>query len=127
MMRRQISAAAVTAAAVTILVGAATWTTRADQSASAARTITAADYARAEKALGAATTPLVFGLTLQPTWLPDGRMWYRVGKIDGTSDTILVDPTGKTRTVCSPSVPACAGLDAGAAPGRGGRAGGQGR
>jgi len=126
-MRRDIPAAAVMAAAVTILVGAATWTTRADQSAAAPRPITAADYARAEKALGAATTPLVFGLTVQPTWLPDGRMWYRADKSDGTSDTILVDPAGKTRTVCSPSVPACVGLDTGAAPGRGGRAGGQGR
>ena len=90
-MRRDIRAAAVMAAAVTILVGAATWTTRADQSAAAPRTITAADYARAEKALGAATTPLVFGLTVQPTWLPDGRMRYRADKSDGTSDTILVD------------------------------------
>ena len=49
----------------------------------AATAITAADYARAEKFLAPATTPLVFGLTVQPTWLPDGKFWYRATSATG--------------------------------------------
>ena len=38
----------------------------------APRTVTAADYARAEKFLAAAVNPLVLGSTVNATWLPDG-------------------------------------------------------
>jgi dipeptidyl aminopeptidase/acylaminoacyl peptidase len=96
------------------------------------RVLTAADYARAEKFLAAATTPLVFGLTVQPTWLADGRFWYR-NTTAGGAETILIDPAGKRRIVCSADQPDCksAGVPIGAAApeagGRGRAGGGGGR
>lgn len=54
--------------------------------------ITAADYARAERFLGANTFPLVDGLGVRPTWLADGRFWYRNG-----SEFVVVDPARRTR------------------------------
>jgi dipeptidyl-peptidase-4 len=60
------------------------------------RRLTAEDYARAERFLGANTAPLVSGTAVQPTWLPDGRFWYRAGT--GTGSTFMVvDPTRRTR------------------------------
>jgi dipeptidyl aminopeptidase/acylaminoacyl peptidase len=58
--------------------------------------VTAADYARAERFLSAATTPLVSGVPGRPTWLPDGRFWYRVSAAGG-GEFILVDPARRTR------------------------------
>jgi dipeptidyl-peptidase-4 len=58
--------------------------------------VTAADYARAEKFLGPAVTPLVFGGNVAATWLPDDRFWYRNALADG-AEFILVDPIKKTR------------------------------
>ncbi|HEV8612990.1 MAG TPA: DPP IV N-terminal domain-containing protein, partial [Gemmatimonadales bacterium] len=58
--------------------------------------LTAADYARAEKFLGYNATPLVFGAAVRPTWLPDGRFWYR-NTISRGTELILVDPLRKTR------------------------------
>jgi dipeptidyl aminopeptidase/acylaminoacyl peptidase len=99
------------------------------QQPSAARNLTAADYARAEKFLAPATTPLVFNLTVQPTWLADGKFWYRSTTPAGTS-MILVDPSAKRRIVCTPDQAECkaAGVPAAAAPGvpAGGRGGGRG-
>ena len=43
--------------------------------AQAPRQLTAEDYQRAERYLGATTAPLVTGIGIQPTWLPDGRFW----------------------------------------------------
>ena len=60
------------------------------------RAITTADYARAEKFMNYNTTPLVFRSSVQATWLPDERMWYRVVTAEG-SEFILVDPTRGTR------------------------------
>ena len=62
----------------------------------APRTLTAADYARAEKYLGYNTNPLVTGAGVRPTWLPDERFWYRNTTADGF-EFILVDPAKKTR------------------------------
>ena len=39
--------------------------------------VTAADYARAERFLAPAVTPLVVGGNVAATWLPDDRFWYR--------------------------------------------------
>jgi dipeptidyl aminopeptidase/acylaminoacyl peptidase len=64
---------------------------------------TAADYARAEKFLAAGVNGLVIGGTVTPTWLPDGRFWYRTTLVEGTSQSIIVDPVKKTRGVCGPS------------------------
>ncbi len=58
--------------------------------------VTARDYARAESFLGTATSPLVFGASVQPNWLPGGRFWYR-NTIPGGAEFILVDPIARTR------------------------------
>ncbi|MDH5235965.1 MAG: hypothetical protein OEW77_13510, partial [Gemmatimonadota bacterium] len=39
------------------------------------------DYARAERFLGAGTNPLVAGVAGRPTWLADGRFWYRTANL----------------------------------------------
>jgi len=64
--------------------------------ASAPRALTADDYARAEKFMGYNTTPLVFGTSVRPTWLPDERFWYRNTTAEG-SEFVLVDPVKGTR------------------------------
>ncbi len=58
--------------------------------------VTAQDYARAESFLGTATSPLVFGASVQPNWLPGGRFWYR-NTVPGGAEFILVDPAAATR------------------------------
>jgi dipeptidyl-peptidase 4 len=60
------------------------------------RQLTAADYARAERFLGANTAPLVTGIGVRPTWLADGRFWYRTGVPSGTA-FFVVDPVRRTR------------------------------
>jgi dipeptidyl aminopeptidase/acylaminoacyl peptidase len=71
-------------------------------------TLTADDYARAEKALSFATNPLVSGMGVQPNWLPGQRFWYRVRRADGSSPAILIDaPTGR-RTDCAATPAVCA-------------------
>jgi dipeptidyl-peptidase 4 len=83
----------------------------------APRPVTSADYAQAEKFMAYNTTPLVLHAGVRPTWLPDGRFWYRVTTEKG-SEAILVDPATLTRTACD--LPACREP---AALGRGGRGG----
>jgi len=58
--------------------------------------VTADDYARAERFLGAATWRLVSGTANRPTWLDDGRFWYQATTEGGTA-FILVDPARRTR------------------------------
>ena len=66
--------------------------------ASAQRTtFTAADYARAEKMLGHNTAPLIDRVGVRPTFLPDGRFWYRVLTPTG-SEFVLINPADGTRT-----------------------------
>lgn len=60
------------------------------------RAFTADDYARAERFLGANTSPLVSGTARGVSWMPDGRFWYRVSVVGGTR-VILVDPDRRTR------------------------------
>jgi dipeptidyl aminopeptidase/acylaminoacyl peptidase len=60
------------------------------------RDLTAEDYAHAEQFLGSNTASLVFGATVRPTWLPDGRLWYR-NTIPEGSEFILVDPNRRRR------------------------------
>lgn len=64
--------------------------------ASVAQTVTAADYARAEKMLGYGTAPLVDRNVVRPTWLPDGRFYYRVLTPIG-SEYVLIDPKDGSR------------------------------
>lgn len=65
--------------------------------AAAPRALTADDYARAERFLGATTSPLVTGtMTVRPTWLPDGRFWYRASTANGFA-FVTFDPAKRTR------------------------------
>ena len=62
------------------------------------RVFTADDYARAEKMLGYNTSPLVDRAGVRPTFLPDGRFWYRVLTSTG-SEYVLINPADGSRTV----------------------------
>ena len=64
--------------------------------AAQSRQLTADDYARAERYLGTNTAPLVSGSNVRPTWLADGRFWYRTTVPNGSS-FVLVDPVRGTR------------------------------
>jgi dipeptidyl aminopeptidase/acylaminoacyl peptidase len=98
--------------------------------------VTAADYARAEKFLAAGVNGLVIGGSVAPTWLQDDAFWYRRTLVDGTTQTILIEPAKKRRVMCAPAIAECAdfasapalpGAGRGAAGGRGGGgAGGRG-
>lgn len=74
------------------------------------RTLTADDYAKAEKFLGFATSPLVSGMGVQPRWLPDGRFSYRVRRVDGSSPLVVVDPVKRSRINCADMAERCAGI-----------------
>ena len=65
--------------------------------AAAPAALTAEDYARAEKLLGPNVNPLVVRAGGRPTWMPDGRFWYRNALEDGGSEFVLVDPAKRTR------------------------------
>jgi dipeptidyl-peptidase 4 len=58
--------------------------------------LTAEDYARAEKMLGYNTAPLVDRAGVRPTFLPDGKFWYRVLTPTG-SEYVLVNPSDGSR------------------------------
>jgi dipeptidyl-peptidase 4 len=97
----------------------------AQRSNSPARTVTAADYAHAEKFMTWNTTPLVFRSGVSPTWLADDRFWYRVTTPTGNV-AVLVNPAAGTKESCN--LPACAPTTASAAAtgrgrGRSGRGG----
>jgi len=61
-----------------------------------AQSITAADYARAEKFMSYNTQGLMTRAAVQPNWLPGDRFWYRVTTADG-SEFVLVDPARGAR------------------------------
>jgi dipeptidyl aminopeptidase/acylaminoacyl peptidase len=65
---------------------------------SAAQTtqLTADDYARAERFLSEQTSPLVYGASVRPQWLDDGRFWYS-NAIPGGTEFVMVDPTSGER------------------------------
>lgn len=68
----------------------------AQQATTAPRVLTAADYARAEKMLGFGTAPFVDRAFARPTFLPDGRFWYRVMTATG-SEYVLINPADGSR------------------------------
>ena len=82
---------------------------------------TAADYARAEKMLGYNTAPLIDRSGVRPTFLPDGRFWYRVLTATG-SEYVLINPADGSRKVGAKLTDL--GLPAAAPAGPGGRFGG---
>jgi dipeptidyl aminopeptidase/acylaminoacyl peptidase len=104
------------AAAAAVPIGA-------QQAPPAAPVVSADDYARAEKFLAATTTPLLLHAGVRPTWLPDGRFWYRVNTGNG-SEAFVVDPAKATKSPCD--LPACQAEGRGG-QGRGGQAPGAGR
>lgn len=61
-----------------------------------AETVTAADYARAERLMPYHTEELMLHTMDTPTWLPDGQFWYRTRTAQGT-DFVLVDARRGTR------------------------------
>ena len=75
------------------------------------RPLTAADYARAERSLPAAVTPLQSGMAGRPTWLADGRFWYRTS-VPGGSAFFIVDPVRGTRTAAFDQTRLASGLAA---------------
>src|SRR5215207_573622 len=60
------------------------------------RVLTADDYARAEKMLTYNTAPLIDRAGARPTFLPDGRFWYRVLTPTG-SEYVLINPADGSR------------------------------
>src|SRR5437016_9934581 len=91
------------------------------------RVFTKADYDNAAKFLGSGFNGLVTGGTVNATWLPDERFWYRTTLANASTQIVLVNPAAKTRVVCTPSIPECAGLGDTAPAGAGGGAAGGGR
>jgi dienelactone hydrolase len=82
------------------------------------RAVTVEDYARAERFIGANTARLVLRAGVRPTWLDDGRFWYRITTEKG-SEAFLVDPSKGTKVACDR--PECTVPQV---TGRGGRGGG---
>lgn len=64
----------------------------------AQQNLTTDDYARAENMLSYNTASLVDRMGVRPTWLPDGRFWYRVYTANG-SEYVLINPADGSRTV----------------------------
>lgn len=77
------------------------------------KALTADDYARAEKFMSYNTAPLVLRAGVRPTWLPDGRFWYRVTTETG-AEFVLVDPARGTRGAAFDHVKVAAALSAAA-------------
>jgi dipeptidyl-peptidase 4 len=60
--------------------------------------LTTEDYARAEKFMTYNVNPLVYHSVVHPTWMDDGRFWYRDSGPDGVT-FMVVDPVKRTRTL----------------------------
>jgi dipeptidyl-peptidase-4 len=58
--------------------------------------VTAEDYAQAESFLAQHTNPLVFGATVNPRWLDDGRFWFQSNGLEGIN-YFLVNPKERSR------------------------------
>jgi dipeptidyl aminopeptidase/acylaminoacyl peptidase len=86
------------------------------QQAAPARTVTAAEYQRAERLLAPRTMPLVSNMVTAPTWLPDGRLTYRVRPATGAPALMLVDPRGGTKVNCTAEPARCTGVPGAGAP-----------
>lgn len=90
--------------------------------------VTVADYDRASAQLAPSLTDLVTGTSIQVTWLPDDRFWYRNGT-GANAPIIMINPVARTRTVCDAARTNCPGVNPSAdaaGGGRGGRGGGGG-
>lgn len=65
-------------------------------SSAGAQSVTAEDYARAERMLGFRTAPLIDRVGIRPIFLPDGRLWYQALTADGR-EFVLFDPATRNR------------------------------
>ena len=79
--------------------------------AQAGRAYTADDYARAESFLDYNVDPLAYHAVEHPTWLGDGRFWYRDAGPDGVT-YMLVDPAKRTKAPAFDQGKVAAGLNA---------------
>ena len=77
-------------------------------------TVTAADYARAEKFLAWNTAPLVSGATVRVTWMPGDKFWYRNATPQGF-EFVMVDAQHHTRAHAFDQERVAAALSAAAA------------
>jgi dipeptidyl-peptidase-4 len=75
------------------------------------RQFTAQDYAHAERFMPYNVNELVDHTFAPPTFLPDGRFWYRDTAADGVS-FILVDPVARTKVPAFDQVKLAAALNA---------------
>ena len=64
----------------------------------APKTVSAEDYARAEKMLNYKTGPLIDRAGVRPTFLPDGRFWYRILTASGAEYVMINPADGSRRT-----------------------------
>ena len=72
--------------------------------------VSTADYARAESFLRDNAITLVSGIGVQPIWLSNDRVGYRIPvRGGGGTQFILVDPVRATRLACSPETDRCGG------------------
>ena len=76
------------------------------------RTLTDADYARAEKFLAPNVSRLVVGGEVTAKWLPDEQFWYRNRTAAGFN-YVLIDPAKRTRSSYSPTPSDTAGMESG--------------
>jgi len=60
------------------------------------RQLTTEDYAKAEKFMSYNVNPLVYHGVARPTWMEDGRFWYRDNGPDGVT-FMVVDPAKGTK------------------------------
>lgn len=65
--------------------------------------VTREDYDRAARMLPAAVSPLVLHTASRPTWLADGRAWYRTRTASGEEQRLVDPSTGRT-SLCTPGV-----------------------
>ncbi len=84
----------------------------AEQSGEAPRSLTAADYAQAEKFMSYNVASLVLRGSIRPNWLPGDRFWYRNALEKEGSEFVLVDPQRRTRRPAFDHVAVAAALSA---------------
>ncbi|HER40788.1 MAG TPA: S9 family peptidase, partial [Salinimicrobium catena] len=63
--------------------------------------VTTEDYERATKFLNFSTNSLVDRANVRPTWLDNGRFWYRVNTPAGAEYVLVNSKTGKKKTAAS--------------------------
>jgi dipeptidyl-peptidase-4 len=90
--------------AILLTVALATGVAAQQPAGEAPRTLTASDYARAERFMAYNITPLVLHSGVRATWLPDDRFWYRTLTENG-DEAILIDAARAARAACD--LPAC--------------------